>query len=277
MHSIRDIVGNKIKPTNERFGLWLLEENLKDNNLVTDIGNIDYCVGEPKIKDITPITDMFCDNIIVVKVAGFSDCEGDINKTFIVKKEICGSYNSYLRGVFKKFSLAKHGVKAKLPYPLEKSNRVNTPLCKGILEVVHEDMDKIKEKYNEPVAIKYKIELADVKLEELLKELPGILQLLRTEMYYLLDLDVTMDLAGIFNKKEMVQHLIDNFDFRNQNDTYEEGSNVIVDNDKTVGIDCLTCKVWTSRFSRDSSDHFLSSWSSRAMPLSGEHVMSSVT
>ena len=46
LYSVKDLIGNRIKPTSERFGLWFLTENLKDNNLVTDIGNINYTNGE---------------------------------------------------------------------------------------------------------------------------------------------------------------------------------------------------------------------------------------
>ena len=56
----------------------VLYENLRNNNLLTDIGNINYCDGEHKLDKLTPITDIFCDNIMLVKIADFKDCEGDI-------------------------------------------------------------------------------------------------------------------------------------------------------------------------------------------------------
>lgn len=38
---LKELLGNKIKPTNGRFGLWLLTKNL-NNNLIYKYGNIIY-------------------------------------------------------------------------------------------------------------------------------------------------------------------------------------------------------------------------------------------
>ena len=235
MYSIKNLLGNKIKPTNERFCLWFLTENLDDNNLITDIGNINYTEGEQNIKTFLPITDLFCDNIMLVKITSFKDCEGDLKKQFKVKSEVCGSFNSYLRGAFKKFTLARHGVKAKLPLSLDGETRTTW----GVRQVIGKDINIINEKYNCPVAIPYKIELADVKLETLLADLPDIMQHLEKEHYYLTDFDITQDFAGIFNKREMSNYLTNNFNFC-YNGEYIKDYNKIVDNDTTVGIDCLT-------------------------------------
>lgn len=81
------------------------------------------------------------------------------------------------------------------------------------------------------------MELAGVKLDNLLEVLPDLLEQLRKEDYYLMDMDITQDFAGIFNKEEMRNYLTRNFSFCNQGE-YMENSNVIVNNDKTVGIDC---------------------------------------
>lgn len=197
MYSIKNLFGNKIKPTNERFGLWFLTENLDDNNLVTDVGNINYTEGERRTGQFLPITDLFCDNIMVVKITDFTDCTGDLKKKFKVKSEVCGSFNSYLRGAFDKFTLARHGVKAKLPISLDGK----TKTAHGVRQVIGEDLQIIMGKYNNPVAIPYKIELADVKLDILITDLPEIMQRLAKEHYYLTDLDITQDFAGIFNKK----------------------------------------------------------------------------
>ena len=59
------------------------------------------------------------------------------------------------------------------------------------------------QKYKNPTAIAYKMEPADVRLESVLFGLPEILNQLAIQHYYLLDLDITQDFAGIFNKTEM--------------------------------------------------------------------------
>lgn len=235
MYSVKNLLGNKIKPTNERFGLWFLTENIDNNNLITDVGNISYAGGEQRTDTFLPITELFCDNIMVVKITGFADCEGDLKKQFKVKSEICGLFNSYLRGTFNKFPLARHGVKAKLPLSLDGK----TKTAQGVRQVIGKDINIIKAKYTDPVAIPYKIELADVKLETLIADLPEIMQHLEKEHYYLTDLDITQDFAGIFNKVEMTDYLTSNFNFCHIGE-YKKDYNKIVDNNHTVGIDCLT-------------------------------------
>jgi hypothetical protein len=57
--------------------------NLDNDNLVTDIGNINYTLGEKQLKNFTQITEPFCDNIIIVKITDFSECEGNLENVTI--------------------------------------------------------------------------------------------------------------------------------------------------------------------------------------------------
>lgn len=75
------MLGNKIKPTNERFGLWLLIKNVyNNNNLITNVWYIRYFKVKQKIQEFKLITVPFCDSIMVVKITDFTVCEGDLNK-----------------------------------------------------------------------------------------------------------------------------------------------------------------------------------------------------
>ncbi|MBS0032581.1 MAG: hypothetical protein KFE23_00475 [Candidatus Baumannia cicadellinicola] len=237
IYSLTELLGNKKKPTNERFELWLLNENLHNDNLITNIGDLNYVENEERMGKFKRITEPFCDNIMVFKITDSTDLEGKL-----LKKDVCGSFNSYLRGKFSRFPLAKHGVKAKLPQLLDS----NTITIKGVKQIIRQDFKKIAKKYKKPVAVPYKIELADVKLLTLLEELPEILKQLAVEHYYLLDLDITQDFAGIFNKEEMTEYLTTNYNFCRQKDV-KNNCKIIVDNDKTVGKDCLT---WINSNSR---------------------------
>ena len=98
-------------------------------------------------------------------------------------------------------------------------------------------MENITDKYKDPVCTPYKVELAGVRLNNLMEVLPGLLEQLRKENYYLMDMDIAQDLAGIFNKEEMGNYLTRNFNFCQQGE-FVENSNV--NNDITVGIYCLT-------------------------------------
>lgn len=76
-----------------------------------------------------------------------------------------------LFGKFSNYVTAKHGVKAKLPFLLrsEKEQKIVRRL-----NIEHR-------KYINPVAIPFKIELAKINLELLLKELPNIISQLKSE------------------------------------------------------------------------------------------------
>ncbi|XP_065207972.1 uncharacterized protein LOC135836844 isoform X2 [Planococcus citri] len=230
---------------NEKFGLFVLEDLLK-RNLVTDIGNIMYTAGEGLLSSrqnmsVTDISEPFCDNIILAKIYNDYSCEKQkYRKTpYTVKKKATSFSINYLKHKFNHFlgtstsSQPKYSIRTDgSAYSLwnMKNGRAN-----GIEEIIRENnlTDIIKNKYRDPVYMIFKIDLADVNFTTLLKQLPMILQELRRNHYFLLDLNITQDLTGIFNKKEMCNYLKRNKEFR-------ENFNVIVDNDKSVGIDCLT-------------------------------------
>lgn len=60
-----------------------------------------------------------------IKITDFIDCNRVLNnRKFLVSKEACGSFNSFLRYRFSIFNLARHGVKAKISFLLD--SKVNT-------------------------------------------------------------------------------------------------------------------------------------------------------
>ncbi|VVC42832.1 Peptidase S1, PA clan,Serine proteases, trypsin domain, partial [Cinara cedri] len=71
------------------------------------------------------------------------------------------------------------------------------------------------------------------------KQLPETLAQLRIDNYYLMDFDITQDFVGVYNKTEMTRFLTNNHNFFTRGE-YDDGSNIIVDNNKTVFIDSLT-------------------------------------
>ncbi|XP_039297857.1 uncharacterized protein LOC120354575 [Nilaparvata lugens] len=99
MFSVFQLCGNKIKPTNERFGLWLLTENLCNDKLITDIGKIDYTAGEELLvqdeSNLVPITEPFCDNIMLVKVCGLEDCQ-ELDERRFEKGNCSSNYKIWL-------------------------------------------------------------------------------------------------------------------------------------------------------------------------------------
>ena len=57
--------------------------------------------------------------------------------------------------------------------------------------------------------------------------------------YFLKDIDITLDYVGSFDKYELVDYLTKEEGFQQESDT-EQADRVIVDNDSTVGRNCLT-------------------------------------
>ena len=59
--------------------------------------------------------------------------------------------------------------------------------------------------------------------------------------FFLKDIDITIDDAGSFNKYEVIDHLTSNEGFREEGAAYEEdASRTFVNNDSTVGKNCVT-------------------------------------
>ncbi|XP_065207970.1 uncharacterized protein LOC135836843 [Planococcus citri] len=235
----------KSRQENEKFGLFVLEDLLK-KNLVTDIGNIIYTAGEDLLSSrqnmsVTDISEPFCDNIILAKIYNDYSCEKQKPRKmpYTVKKNITSFSINYLKRKFNQFlgtstsSQPTYSVRTDgLAYSLW---NMNNGRANGIKEIIREKNLTyiIEQKFHDPVYMIFKIDLADENFTTLLDQLPMILQELQRNHYFLLDLDITQDLTGIFNKKEMCNFLKRNKEFR-------ENFNEIVDNDTSVGIDCLT-------------------------------------
>ena len=45
-----------------------------------NIGDLNYTDGEQKLQEIKPISEPFCDNIMVIKIKCIVHCTGDINE-----------------------------------------------------------------------------------------------------------------------------------------------------------------------------------------------------
>ena len=57
---------------------------------------------------------------------------------------------------------------------------------------------------------------------------------------YLHDLDLTCDNSGSFEKDEVIEYLIDHYDFRMAGSPGDTGQRTIIDNDNTVGRNCMS-------------------------------------
>lgn len=95
----------------------------------------------------------------------------------LLKPDAVGAFNKYLRSKFSKFKLDLHGVKAQRPVLLTNDSK----RCRGVRQITAQYHQEREAKFTKPVVVPYKVELADVKLDELLEDLPKILKSLRRE------------------------------------------------------------------------------------------------
>ncbi|KAL5232766.1 hypothetical protein ACI65C_000189 [Semiaphis heraclei] len=208
IHYITEILGKNVKPTTEKILLKILTENTKNNNLVTNVGDINYTDGEQLLQDFNEITDPFCDNIMLAKILDFSYCEGEQkNGKFLVDKEACGGYNKLLRSKFREFTLAGHGVKAKKPYLLY--SKIST--ASGVKQVIG-NWKKYKDEYENPVFIPFKVELADYYVSmSLIVMRQGLkIHVLEKTLFYLLtELPFCQQDQGIFKSEIYINFVKD--------------------------------------------------------------------
>ena len=224
-------------------------------SLTSDISKINptkyYTHNEQQLEEITA---PFIDNIMLYKLI---DEKQTIrrNNTILIHEKTCGFWNSKIRETAKKYKLElpAHGVVCKKPVKLIKTLKgTETDLSR-----YRESITKIltlqqKENYkqqtnstdlNKAFIMPVKVELADENVYKIHDKLEGFLNELNEfeNQIYLLDLDITKDYSGTFNKRELEEYLILNYNFKRQDEPEYNGETLtIINNDKTVGTGCLT-------------------------------------
>ena len=197
----------------------LFENAHKDQNgqcLVSDVGDIKPTkYYSEKYKKLTPITEPFIDTIMIFKLIDKSKTFKQ-NGTVLIDKEICGLWNTTIRKVAKThgIELPKHGVVCKKPIKYVKADLKEGEIDKSInRDAVRNILTKLQvENYkqltnrpnlNDAYILPIKIELADEDLNTLHRKLTLILEELEQydNQIYLLDVDITRDFAGTFDKQ----------------------------------------------------------------------------
>lgn len=224
-------------------------------SLTSDISKINptkyYTHNEQQLEEITA---PFIDNIMLYKLI-------DEKQTFkqggitLINKEVCGFWNTTIRKIAKKhdIGLPPHGVVSKKPVKLTKTLKGNDKDLSRYRESVNKILtQQQKENYkqqtnstdlNKAFILPFKIELADENVYKIHNKLEGFLNELEEyeNQIYLLDLDITKDYSGTFNKRELEEYLITNYNFKRQDEPEYNGETLtIINNDKTVGTGCLT-------------------------------------
>lgn len=122
--------------------------------------------------------------------------------------------------------IGQHAVKRKKYIDFNGQGGKTRRILNGILNIN-------SSQYQNSKIASYKIELANIDLNTtLLNNLPAIIEELKNREMYIIDLDITQDFAGIFNKEEMRGYLPNSINF---------------DQNEEVGNDCL---VWNDQNTR---------------------------
>ena len=88
--------------TNRKVAEWFIKENTYDNHLLTDIKDVNFNKYHLQDKlNLQPLTDPFCDNIMLFTITPSSNIE-KINNVSMYKKELCSMSNTLIRHIFKK-------------------------------------------------------------------------------------------------------------------------------------------------------------------------------
>ncbi|XP_065207963.1 uncharacterized protein LOC135836840 isoform X2 [Planococcus citri] len=215
--------------------LRLLVKNLGKDKLLTDIANVDYTRGEELLSEQSissnAITEPFCDSLKLAQI-----CE---NSQW--NEQYSHECQNYLIDKFFKTT-------ATLPnFSTEPSREAPVPLhsnSQSVNTVWQIIRDKpVVETFSDPVCAFYDVTFESVELKQLLRGNPNILQILEENNYFLVELHISQDFAGIFNKAEMCDHLLKNFDFCYGDEDSELRNNCNVIRKEETGIDCIT---WTS-------------------------------
>ena len=201
----------------------IIAETLVRNNALNLTGRINY--NASGVKDgigFESVTDKFVDNFILrVLVPDYNLQKG--------KNIFIGSQNKSIRDLLDAFSLKNCIVKAVAFTKLKKEPPKNT-----LDQMPFRDIEKVADHY---FYQEFKIACPNL-------EYNSVMNFIRNAPYstigmFIKDIDVTMDYAGSFDKDEVIDHLTANEGFREQG-TCEEALRTIINNDSTVGNNCLT-------------------------------------
>ena len=200
-----------------------LVEQIARWNSLNRTGKINYNEGGRKDNiGLRSVTEKFVDNFLLrVLVADYNTEKG--------KNIYVGTQNKTIRDLLAAHELEKCIVKA---VTLKKLDR--PPSDFELEKMPMRNPEKIAEQYYYQ---EYKVACPNIEYKK-------VMEFLRTTDLATMgmavkDFDVTMDYAGSFNKKEIIDHLVSKEDFQVQGGNAKT-MRTIVDNDATVGRNCLT-------------------------------------
>ena len=200
-----------------------------------DTAYIDYTAGASNNHPLESLSDRFCDNIILYYTLPEEDVA--INPT--LNKWLHRAAAAITTDEQQEPRAITEALKPYLPEHTQKLVRVlNTldlPITKSNIKPTQPAVKDDK------VAQMLKVSLPDVELDKVLKLVSDTAtqQTLSNNGFYINDIDITQDFAGLINKREVITYLTTEHDYRLQG-SFTNADYTILDNDNKVGRNCLT-------------------------------------
>ena len=229
----------------------ILKENVYEGNLINDISEVDYTKnnhGKTHLQEIDGFG-LFVDDLhvygylrkedIVFLPKGGVSCTEGTNGSACCVVEIL---RSIVKQTIGKNSNLPH---INIMHTVELKDVGNSSILKTIVGI--EKKKGVLQKWEERTLQKayavfvVKIDVSNIPIQELQKYIKELEQALFTIGYYIYCVDYTRDFSGTMDKEELIKYLIEEEDFKQEDDNFNtEKTNVILNNNSSVGRNVLT-------------------------------------
>ena len=194
----------------------------------SDIAYIDYSLGGDKNQSINPLNESFCDNIIVftpiekIYLYGLNennDQEIDIKH---IPKELLGKRTANIKFAFNQLGLQINKLQIKPTRIKHITNENYINRTSDFIQMLKVDLDHIPSD----------------RVIEIFSNTENI-KFLSDNNIFINDIDFTQDFSGLIKKEQVIDYLINNYDFRMQGSS-NLAKHTILDNDFKISRNCLT-------------------------------------
>ena len=232
----------------------ILKENVYENNLINDVSDVDYTIGNKGKTDLQEIEGygVFVDDVYVYGYLREEDIvystRGDIKCTEGTNGSSHVAVN-LIRTIARQ-TIAKKAEKVPHIHTMHTVaiNSKNSNIVKTIKQI--EKKKNVRESWKfikgqEPKGIiELKIDLSNVSMEDLEENFVLFERELFANGFYIYCIDYTKDFSGTMSKTELIDYFCNNFNFRKEGEKEDiylgESFITILNNDYSVGRNVLT-------------------------------------
>ena len=229
----------------------ILKENINEDNLISDISNVDYTKnnqGKTHLQEIEGfglfVDDLYIygylrkEDIVFTSKGGVSCTEGGNGSACFVVEML----RNIVKQTIGKNSNLPH---INIMHTVELRDIADSSILKTIEEI--EKNHLVRQKWEERTLNKafavfvVKVDVSNIPIQELQKYIKELEQALFTIGYYIYCVDYTRDFSGTMDKEELAKYLIEEEDFKEEGDTSNmDKNNIVLKNNLSVGRNVLT-------------------------------------